>query len=359
MRSLTPTPLSARLRQAAVILGATLTSVAPVAAQPFRHTLVLDGHPQHGGIQTYHSTALNPKSAFTLEAWVKLENVAGCRTIAGKNYEQSWGVFVCPADGKPTLRSYLAGSGSARTAGVVPAGQWTHIAVVYDGAARRHYINGELAGSWAQAGQLPGSTSALRVGSDVAWEYTPKGRIDEVRLWNVARTQAELRAAINVPIASPQPGLVALWAFDGNAWDGVGSHHGGLFGAGASLPTASESVANCWDLPTALCIQDERFLIHVSWRKPDGTTGSGKVVQSSADSGLWWFFAETNWELMIKVLDACALNDHYWVFSAATTNVFYRIDVLDVLTGTSKVYFNYPGPPAPAVTDTTAFATCV
>ena len=48
----------------------------------------------------------------------------------------------------------------------------------------------------------------------------------------------------------------------------------------------------------------------------------------------------------------------YWVFSAATTNVHYSLVVYDMATGTRKVYFNYSGPPAPAVTDTAAFATC-
>ena len=77
-----------------------------------------------------------------------------------------------------------------------------------------------------------------------------------------------------------------------------------------------------------------------------------------ADSGLFWFFAPSNWEVMVKVLNACGLNDRYWVFSAATTNVFYRLEVFDVAEGAQKIYFNYPGPPAPAVTDTGAFATC-
>ena len=29
-----------------------------------------------------------------------------------------------------------------------------------------------------------------------------------------------------------------------------------------------------------------------------------------------------------------------------------------IVAGVNKIYFNYPGPPAPAVTDTGAFATC-
>ena len=51
---------------------------------------------------------------------------------------------------------------------------------------------------------------------------------------------------------------------------------------------------------------------------------------------------------MVKALNGCGLNNRYWIFSAATTNVFYRMTVYDYHTGTQKIYFNYPGPPAPA-----------
>jgi hypothetical protein len=82
------------------------------------------------------------------------------------------------------------------------------------------------------------------------------------------------------------------------------------------------------------------------------------VVVAGANSGIFWFFSSDNWEVMTKALNGCSLNSHYWIFSAATTNVFYRMDVFDVRAGQQKIYFNYPGPPAPAVTDVDAFATC-
>ena len=60
---------------------------------------------------------------------------------------------------------------------------------------------------------------------------------------------------------------------------------------------------------------------------------------------------------MVKALDGCGLNNRYWIFSAATTNVYYRLEVLDVKTGT-KIYFNYPVRRLSAVTDTSALAVC-
>jgi hypothetical protein len=61
---------------------------------------------------------------------------------------------------------------------------------------------------------------------------------------------------------------------------------------------------------------------------------------------------------LVKVLNACpAKFNRYWVFSASATTLFYRM-VYDAGRGAQKIYVNYPGSPAPAVTVTSAFATC-
>jgi hypothetical protein len=75
-------------------------------------------------------------------------------------------------------------------------------------------------------------------------------------------------------------------------------------------------------------------------------------------SGIFWFFQITNWELMVKSLNGCGITQHWWLFVAGLTNVHFRLEATDVTKGETKIYFNYPGPPAPAITDTRAFATC-
>lgn len=108
-----------------------------------------------------------------------------------------------------------------------------------------------------------------------------------------------------------------------------------------------------------LCLHNERFELEVDWRDFAGHTGSGRVVPAgSSESGLFWFFAPDNWEMLVKVLDGCTVNDRYWVFAAASTNVEYTLRVTDRESGCSKDYFNPLGQAAPAITDTAAFATC-
>jgi hypothetical protein len=79
-------------------------------------------------------------------------------------------------------------------------------------------------------------------------------------------------------------------------------------------------------------------------------------VFTSDDSAVFSFFESSNWELMIKVLDACALNGSFWTFFAATTNVELTITVRDLETGQERVYRNPLGQSADAVTDTSSGA---
>ena len=108
-----------------------------------------------------------------------------------------------------------------------------------------------------------------------------------------------------------------------------------------------------------LCLEAERFRVDLAWRSFDGTTGAGQAVPvGSDDSGLLWFFENDNWEMLIKVLDGCAINDRFWVFAGATTTVEYTLTVTDTTLGTIREYFNPLGNAADAITDTDAFDAC-
>ncbi|MEO1087002.1 MAG: integrin alpha, partial [Acidobacteriota bacterium] len=120
----------------------------------------------------------------------------------------------------------------------------------------------------------------------------------------------------------------------------------------ADATTPPVPAGACSDSAGVLCVGDQRFQLEVTWKDFDSRTGIGRVAEKAADSGLFWFFSESNWELLVKVLDGCSFNDHFWVFSAATTNVEYTLKVTDTRTGAVRQYVNNLGVSAPAVTDT-------
>ncbi|HPA95448.1 MAG: hypothetical protein GX178_10325 [Acidobacteria bacterium] len=114
----------------------------------------------------------------------------------------------------------------------------------------------------------------------------------------------------------------------------------------------------CVPSATKLCLNGGRFHVTVRWRDYAGARGDGRAVTETDDSGLFWFFNAANLEMLVKVLDGCALNDRYWVFAAATTDVEYELTVRDAVTGASRTWRNPLGVASPAITDTGALAVC-
>jgi hypothetical protein len=340
-----------------LVLAALLVALpGGLAAQPFGEYLGFTGG--SGRVVVPHSPALNPTSAFTFEAWVYLNSTSGCHSIAGKGYLEAWWVGVCGG----TLSSYLKGSGSSYTVGLVPTNEWTHVAVVFDGTNHLHYIDGELVGTpRPEAAPLTTSTNPVEIGGDVDFEgNTLNGYIDEVRLWNVGRSQAQIRSTLQ-GFTGGTTGLVAFWPLNGNENDIFAGHNGSLAGSPLPFfPLPPPVVFSCSPTPGFLCLGG-RFLVKARYRvgvQSNPENDATPVACSNPGSGLFWFFVPDNWEVMVKTIDGCALNSRFWVFSAATTNVYYRMEVYDVRSGVNRIYFNYTGPPAPAVTDVNAFATC-
>lgn len=95
-----------------------------------------------------------------------------------------------------------------------------------------------------------------------------------------------------------------------------------------------------------LCLRDGRFEVRAHWSKPDSPSEYGAGTAVSVDvsdvSGLFWFFEPENIELVVKVLDGRALNDRYWVFFGALSDLEYWITVRDATTGERRTYHNSP-----------------
>jgi hypothetical protein len=110
----------------------------------------------------------------------------------------------------------------------------------------------------------------------------------------------------------------------------------------------------CSSGSTTLCLNDDRFAVEVDWKTADGRSGEGRATSLTSDTGTFWFFRQSNVELVVKVLDGVPVNGHYWVFYGALSNVEYTITVTDTQSGATKTYHNSQGTLASAG-DTAAF----
>ena len=128
-------------------------------------------------------------------------------------------------------------------------GNWHHIAVTYDGTTVKLYVDGNLdaSGTPTLNTQLTGS---YYLGKDPGSNWKLNGSIDEVRVWNVARTQAQIQANMNTEI-NPQTGLLRLFHFNQGVAGGINNtisiaidasgnnYNGTLTGFALSGPTSN------------------------------------------------------------------------------------------------------------------------
>lgn len=122
----------------------------------------------------------------------------------------------------------------------------------------------------------------------------------------------------------------------------------------AEFGTVTFTVAG--EAPEALLLDGGRFKVEVAWKDFAGGQGVGRVVPgATVESGLFWFFGRDNWELLVKVLDACSFNGRFWVLGAAATNVEYTVEVQETATGEVWSFTNPLGNRSPAFLDTDAF----
>jgi virginiamycin B lyase len=114
-------------------------------------------------------------------------------------------------------------------------------------------------------------------------------------------------------------------------------------------------VTGCIPDVNTLCLNNGRFKVTVAWRVPSqGTSGAGNAAPLTGDTGYFWFFSANNVELIVKVVDGRTLNNRFWVFFGALSDVEYTITVTDTSTGRVKTYFNSSGQLTSA-SDTDAF----
>lgn len=119
-----------------------------------------------------------------------------------------------------------------------------------------------------------------------------------------------------------------------------------------SPSTSSE----CTEDSTTLCLNDNRFEVRASYVTNNGQSGDGRVVELTSDTGYFWFFGESNVEVVVKVLDACGLNGQFWVFAGGLTDQGVQLTVRDTVTGRIWNGGNALGQAFRTITDTSALS---
>ncbi len=203
--------------------SATVTATAdtPIAAND-NFGLDFDGTDDY--VTIADSPSLRMTNTMTMEAWINPDASANVnRMIINKEGEYEVALF---ADGTINWAfDNVDPDWSWHNTGYQVANdQWSHVAVTYDNGTVSTYVNGTLVDVYYGSGAIGDSHATLdelRIGgrsNSPAGKFFD-GEIDEVRVWNTARTQGQIQANLTTDLTGAETGLAGYWKFE----EGVGT----------------------------------------------------------------------------------------------------------------------------------------
>jgi Concanavalin A-like lectin/glucanases superfamily len=155
-------------------------------------------------VRVANSASLDLTTAMTLSAWIRpAASQSGWRTILQRQVDA---YFLNASNSDGPLRPSGGGTFGNSTQWLggptaSPVGAWTHVALTYDGAALRLYINGNQVASRAMSGAIETTNNPLWIGGNQPYGEYFNGLIDDVRVYDRALTQPDIQADMNAPVA--------------------------------------------------------------------------------------------------------------------------------------------------------------
>ena len=183
----------------------TITAATWTTSAKFGKALSFNGSSSWVAIPA--TTSLNLTTGMTLEAWVNPTTVNGnWRDVIYKGNDNYYLSATSATTGTPAGGGTFGGSGTtAFGTAVLATNTWAHLAVTYDGANLRLYVNGTQISSVARTGNILISNNALQIGGDPFYGQYFAGIIDEVRVYNTALSAAQIQTDMNTPIGNVGP----------------------------------------------------------------------------------------------------------------------------------------------------------
>jgi hypothetical protein len=362
---------------AALIVFALLFAGAPMPARAQTNNpgaVTLDG--TNGFIQMPSGVWFN--GDFTVEGWVYVRSY------------QAWSRLIDFADGPGTNNVYFAltsGTGGLPTSGVftnnngapvvsstsqLPTGQWVHLAETLHGTTGTIYINGNVVGN----GVLNVAPNVVRSNNYVgrsayASDSYADAIFDELRIWNVARSQFQLQTFKSQPLLGPQTNLVGYWRFDDNtgtqAGDSSGNNNPGTLQGGTTWTNFTAPISPGFGtaldfngtnqivgIPNQAAFNTLPLTVMTWFKAPTNSLGAALVNKYSSGSHngyqifmlgghlVAWYYRDT--ADVVGTLDAGFVNDGQWHHTAFVVDANGGQLYLDGVLKSSQAWTGTPGP---------------
>ena len=263
---------------------------------------------QFDGVDDYaivqHDNAYNiGYGNFTFEATVKLDPVQTAGNfpalLSTRSSGNDSGFLLFFFNGELSLQTDGQNHNSTPN-GDIRDGQCHHVAVVRSSTSLLSwYIDGELTSTSTDANYNISTSAPMVIGNDFfsgSFTSAPfKGGIQEVRVWNVARTQSDIQSTMNASVVGNESGLIGYWRLD----EGTGqiiedlspTNNSGVLGSTASVDVNDPVFSNGCPIGAAgttgisdVSLNDNTFriypnpLISVSYIQIDTPLENGEVI---------------------------------------------------------------------------------
>lgn len=191
-----------------------------------------------------NDASLNGLNTLTLESWVFINSYptgAGRGNIIGKYLSpapyRSYETYI-NSSGKAVFRVGISSGSLQSVTGTTTLDleEWYFIAGTYDGSDIKIYVNGNLENLKAVTGNIAYDGQHVYLGRVKVNDSYFTGQIDEVRIWDVARTQAEIISNMDATLLGNEPNLVGYWSIEEGAGTTTSdltanANHGSIDGA--------------------------------------------------------------------------------------------------------------------------------
>lgn len=197
-----------------IVVGLLFMGLAtPVYA--LNYALSFDGIDDY--IKISDSNSLDLSMGMTIEAWIRSNSNEGARAIVSKwnDFTIQRSYILKDHNDSDKLLVDLLSAGSLQGSTSIALNTWVYVAATYDSNYIKLYYNGIEDNVCFSPWTIDHSTADLLIGA----VYTPtvedfSGIIDEVRIWDYARTPQQLQDGMNYSLTGNESGLVGYWNFD-------------------------------------------------------------------------------------------------------------------------------------------------
>ena len=198
-------------------------SGSPETTPSFGNALVCNGASTGYGA-SIPNTLGTVQAPFTVECWANPATTANLSFFGSRNGTSANNFDLKFTGGNRVKADIGTGSAwlttSADGAVYYNVNTWYHVACVVTATGYQLFVNGALVGrgTWSSATPvLCNSSSTLYLGQNGASAEYFQGNLDEVRVWNIARTQAQIQQTMLTTLAGTETGLVGYWKCDNSS----------------------------------------------------------------------------------------------------------------------------------------------